>query len=94
MLAGISHVPHFHQDFSLEYQSHAEAIDDYLSAEAHEDHQAVPQDIDGFLAVNSTDDELTEGVRVLGLRIAPPENVPLRRWLTDLQGIITHHVPR
>ncbi|WLW52521.1 contact-dependent growth inhibition system immunity protein [Streptomyces sp. YU58] len=83
---------YFHQDFSLEYQSHAEAIADYLSAEAHEDHEAAARDINGFLAVNPTDDELQEGVRVLGLRITPPQDVPLRRWLTDLQGIITHHV--
>ncbi|MFE2964283.1 contact-dependent growth inhibition system immunity protein [Streptomyces sp. NPDC059340] len=83
---------YFHQDFSLEYASHAEAIDDYLSAEAPEDHRAAVHDIDGILAVNPTDDELKEAARVLGLREPPPEGVSLRQWLMDIEGIITHRL--
>ncbi|MFJ8019736.1 contact-dependent growth inhibition system immunity protein [Streptomyces sp. NPDC096311] len=84
---------YFYQgSFEVEYQSHAEAVDDYLSAEAPEDHRAAVHDIDGVLAMNPTDDELKEGARVLGLREPPPEGVSLRQWLTDIQGIITHHL--
>ncbi|MEU6661767.1 contact-dependent growth inhibition system immunity protein [Streptomyces sp. NPDC046821] len=91
--ASLSHLltSYFHQDFALEYQSRAEAIDDYLSIEDPEDQQAAAHEVDGFLAVNPTDDELHEAARVLGLRITPPDNVTLRQWLVDIQGILRHH---
>ncbi|MGW1183835.1 contact-dependent growth inhibition system immunity protein [Streptomyces drozdowiczii] len=81
---------YFHQDFSLEYESRAEAIDDYLSAAAPEDHAAVVQEVDGFLTVNPSDDDLAEAARVLGLRVTPPSDVTLRQWLIDIKGIIQH----
>ncbi|MFE2471123.1 contact-dependent growth inhibition system immunity protein [Streptomyces mirabilis] len=82
---------YFHQDFSAEYQSHAEAVDDYLALESPEDHRAAATDIDAFIAANPNDDDLTEAARVLGLRIAPPKGVPLRQWLIDIRDILTHH---
>ncbi|MFE2733990.1 contact-dependent growth inhibition system immunity protein [Streptomyces sp. NPDC059349] len=82
---------YFHQDFSLEYQSRREAIDDYLSIESREDQEAVDQEVDGFLAVNTSDDDLKDATRVLGLRITPPDDVTLRQWLLDIQGILRHH---
>ncbi|WP_327579098.1 MULTISPECIES: contact-dependent growth inhibition system immunity protein [unclassified Streptomyces] len=82
---------YFHQDFSLEYQSRREAIDDYLSIESREDQEAVDQEVDGFLAVNTSDDDLKDANRVLGLRITPPDDVTLRQWRLDIQGILRHH---
>ncbi|GAA2288677.1 contact-dependent growth inhibition system immunity protein [Streptomyces kunmingensis] len=83
---------YFHQDFSAEYGSHAEALDDYLALESPQDHRATAANIDAFLAINRTDDELAEAIRVLGLRVAPPKGVSLRQWLSDVRGILTHHV--
>ncbi|MFD0514234.1 contact-dependent growth inhibition system immunity protein [Streptomyces aureus] len=96
MAAPLSSSPHlltsyFHQDFSLEYQSRGEAIDDYLSIESREDHEAVDQEVDGFLAVNTSDDDLQEATHILGLRITPPGDVTLRQWLLDIEGILRHH---
>ncbi|WP_371633357.1 contact-dependent growth inhibition system immunity protein [Streptomyces sp. NBC_01259] len=81
---------YFHQDFSLEYRSRGEAIDDYLSAEAPEDHAAVVREVDGFIAVNTSADDLAEAARVLGLRVTPPDGTELRQWLVDIKGIIRY----
>ncbi|MET7484815.1 contact-dependent growth inhibition system immunity protein [Streptomyces sp. NPDC005538] len=92
---GLSHLlgSYFHQDFSREYGSHAEAINDYLAQEAPEDHQAAAHDIESFLAMNPTPDELQQAARALDLRILPPAGISLRQWLLDIRGILTHHRP-
>ncbi|WP_225098107.1 contact-dependent growth inhibition system immunity protein [Streptomyces sp. CoH27] len=83
---------YFHQDFGLEYQSHAEAVDDYLSGEPRDEVLAAASEISDFLSLNRSDDDLEEATDVLGLCIEPPDEVSLRQWLTDIQGIITHHL--
>ncbi|MGW4439029.1 contact-dependent growth inhibition system immunity protein [Streptomyces sp. NPDC004596] len=83
---------YFYQDsLELEYQSHAEAVDDYLSGEPVEDVRRAASDITEFLALNPSEDELHEAA-ALGLSEPPPAGVSLRQWLTDIRGIITHRL--
>ncbi|MGV9402655.1 contact-dependent growth inhibition system immunity protein [Streptomyces sp. NPDC003667] len=82
---------YFYQDsLELEYESHAEAVDDYLSGEPVEDVRRAASDIREFLVLNPSEDELHEAAAALGLREPPPAGLSLRQWLTDIQGIITH----
>ncbi|MFF7383484.1 contact-dependent growth inhibition system immunity protein [Streptomyces griseoluteus] len=84
---------YFYQDsLELEYQSHAEAVDDYLSGEPIEDVRRAASDITEFLALNPSEDALREAAAALGLSEPPPAGVPLRQWLTDIRGIITHRL--
>ncbi|MEU1704509.1 contact-dependent growth inhibition system immunity protein [Streptomyces sp. NPDC005706] len=84
---------YFYQDsLELEYQSHAEAVDDYLSGEPGDDVRRSASAITDFLALNPSEDELREATAALGLRESPPAGVSLRQWLTDIQGILTHRL--
>ncbi|MEU6054953.1 contact-dependent growth inhibition system immunity protein [Streptomyces xanthochromogenes] len=83
---------YFHQDFSHEYSSHKEALDDYISGVSPDDLRCVTQEIRDFLGLGESDQQLKEAAATLGLRVAPPRGVRLRQWLVDVQGIIAHHV--
>lgn len=86
---------YFYQDsLEIEYHSHAEAMQDYLTGEPHEDVAQAASEATEFLTLNSTEDELAEAATVLGLREPPPEGVSLRQWLTDVRDIIVHRHPR
>ncbi|MFJ9966608.1 contact-dependent growth inhibition system immunity protein [Streptomyces avermitilis] len=84
---------YFYQgSFQIEYGSHAEAVEDYLAGEPHEDLKKTASEIGEFLTLNPSDAELAEAATVLGLRETRPEGVSLGQRLTDIQGIITHHL--
>ncbi|MFD5413419.1 contact-dependent growth inhibition system immunity protein [Streptomyces nojiriensis] len=82
---------YFHQDFSLEYSSHGEALDDYLSGVEESDLWQVAGEIQDFLILNESDQLLKKSAVELGLSILPPQGVRLRQWLTDVREIIIHH---
>ncbi|MEU8838871.1 contact-dependent growth inhibition system immunity protein [Streptomyces roseus] len=83
---------YFHQDFSLEYSSHSEALDDYVSGVEESDLWQVAGEIGEFLILNETDRQLEEAAATLGLYILPPRGVRLRQWLMDVREIILHHL--
>ncbi|MEU0035798.1 contact-dependent growth inhibition system immunity protein [Streptomyces sp. NPDC006333] len=84
---------YFYQgSFEIEYGSHAEAVDDYLAGEPYEDLEKAASEIGEFLTLNPSDGQLAEAATVLGLREPLPQGISLRQWLTDIQGIITHHL--
>ena len=51
----------------MEYSSHAEAVDDYLSGEPQEDVEKTASEIGEFLTLNPSDEELDEAATTLGL---------------------------
>ncbi|MEU7024111.1 contact-dependent growth inhibition system immunity protein [Streptomyces sp. NPDC046203] len=79
---------YFHQDFSLEYSSYREALDDYVSDASESDLRQVADEIRAFLVVNESDQLLKESAATLGLGILPPQGVRLRRWLSDMREIV------
>lgn len=81
---------YFHQDFSLEYSSHREALDDYVSGAAESDLWQVAGEIEDFLVLNESDQLLKKSAATLGLSILPPQGVRLRQWLTDVRGTVLH----
>ncbi|CAL9302608.1 contact-dependent growth inhibition system immunity protein [Streptomyces sp. SudanB182_2057] len=84
---------YFYQDsLKLEYGSHAEAVDDYLSGEPAEDLGKAAAEIGELLDLDQSEDQLREATATLGLEEPPPAGVPLRQWLVDLQGLIRHHL--
>ncbi|MFD7485326.1 contact-dependent growth inhibition system immunity protein [Streptomyces mirabilis] len=83
---------YFHQDFSRFYTSHRDALDDYFSGNPTDDLAEAAREIDSFLSLIDSDSELDRATQILGLMVYPPEGVSLRQWLTDIQGIITHHL--
>lgn len=85
---------YFCQDsLEIEYHSHAEAMEDYLTGEPNEDVEQAASEATEFLTLNSSEDELSEAAAVLGLREPPPDGVSLRQWLTDVRDIIVHRNP-
>ncbi|MFG2713965.1 contact-dependent growth inhibition system immunity protein [Streptomyces goshikiensis] len=82
---------YFHQDFSLEYSSHREALDDYVSGAEESDLRQVAGEIEEFLILNESDQLLKKSAATLGLSILPPQGVRLRQWLMDVREIIIHH---
>ncbi|MEU2378713.1 contact-dependent growth inhibition system immunity protein [Streptomyces misionensis] len=82
---------YFYQDsLKVEYSSHAEAVDDYLSGEPQEDVEKTASEIGEFLTLNPSDEELDEAATTLGLYEPPPADVSLRQWLMDIRDIIVH----
>ncbi|RFC77343.1 contact-dependent growth inhibition system immunity protein [Streptomyces sp. AcE210] len=84
---------YFHQDFSRFYASHREALDDFLDANGSETIDEASKEIGSFLTSVEDDSELEQAAQILGLQVYPPENVPLRRWLRDILGILQHQRP-
>ncbi|MET8243603.1 contact-dependent growth inhibition system immunity protein [Streptomyces sp. NPDC005202] len=85
---------YFYQDsLMVEYSSHAEAVDDYLSGEPQEDVEKTAAEIGEFLTLNPSDEELDEAATTLGLYEPPPAGVSLRQWLMDVRDIIVHRYP-
>ncbi|KIE23159.1 hypothetical protein LK08_31500 [Streptomyces sp. MUSC 125] len=82
---------YFHQDFSRFYASHREALDDYFTGNPPEMFAEAAEEIRSFTELVTSDSELDQAAQILGLQIYPPEGVPLRRWLQDIQGILQHH---
>lgn len=80
------------RSLEVEYESHAEAADDYLFGEPVEDVRRAASDVTEFLALNPSEDELHEAAAALGLSEPPPAGVSLRQWLTDIRGITTHRL--
>lgn len=81
---------YFHQDFSLEYSSHREALDDYTSDASEGDLRKVADEIREFLILNESDPLLKKSAATLGLSILPPQGVRLRQWLSDVREIVLH----
>ncbi|MCX4647333.1 contact-dependent growth inhibition system immunity protein [Streptomyces sp. NBC_01446] len=82
---------YFHQDFSRFYACHRAALDDYLDANGPETIGEAAKEIGSFLTSVEDDSELDQAAQILGLQVYPPEDVPLRRWLQDIQGTPQHH---
>ncbi|GAA3234259.1 contact-dependent growth inhibition system immunity protein [Streptomyces lavendulae] len=85
---------YFHQDFSLEYSSHREALDDYASDASEGDLRQVADEIHEFLTVNDSDQLLKKSAATLGLGVLPPQGVRLRQWLADVREILLHEPRR
>ncbi|MFH8973575.1 contact-dependent growth inhibition system immunity protein [Streptomyces sp. NPDC017890] len=85
---------HFHQDFSDEYTSHAEAIDDYLSGASGTDLDQLGRDISGLLAMAATDKDLKRAVSLLGMDVSPPSGLGVRRWLEEVAGTVADRLQR
>ncbi|MGW5481650.1 contact-dependent growth inhibition system immunity protein [Streptomyces sp. NPDC004008] len=83
---------HFNQEFSRFYASHQEALDDHLSLNDEESLNELVKELEYFLSVIKTDAELERAADTLGLQVYPPAGVPLRQWLTDMQGTIKDHL--
>ncbi|GGR88864.1 hypothetical protein Snoj_63930 [Streptomyces nojiriensis] len=81
---------YFHQDFSMEYSSHREALDDYVSDASDSDLRQLAGEIQEFLILNESDKTLKESAMTLGLGILPPKGVRLRQWLADVREIVLH----
>ncbi|MET7528848.1 contact-dependent growth inhibition system immunity protein [Streptomyces goshikiensis] len=81
---------YFYQDFSLEYSSHGEALDDYVSDTSESDLRQLADEIREFLIFNESDQLLKQSAATLGLGVLPPQGVRLRQWLTDVRGIVLH----
>lgn len=80
---------YFYQDsLRIEYRSHTEAVEDYLTGEPTEDVRQAASEVTEFLTLNSSEDELDGAAAALGLGEPPPEGVSLRQWLLDIQGFI------
>ncbi|MFE9845536.1 contact-dependent growth inhibition system immunity protein [Streptomyces goshikiensis] len=84
------HLRQFLADFSLEYSSHGEALDDYLSDASESGLRQLAEEIRAFLILNESDRLLKKSAVTLGLAILPPRGVRLRQWLTDVRGIVLH----
>ncbi|MFJ3911463.1 contact-dependent growth inhibition system immunity protein [Streptomyces vinaceus] len=89
---GLRHLlaAYFHQDFSLEYSSHREALDDYLSDDSESDLRQLAGEIREFMILNESDQVLKESAATLGLGVFPPKGVRLRQWLADVREIVLH----
>ncbi|MYV39461.1 hypothetical protein GT030_11405 [Streptomyces sp. SID1328] len=84
---------YFYQgSLEVEYQSHAEAMDDFLSAELREDLEKTASEIGELLSLNAGEEDLSDATSALGLREPPPDAVALRQWLTDIQGLILYRL--
>ncbi|MEU8567604.1 contact-dependent growth inhibition system immunity protein [Streptomyces pathocidini] len=83
---------YFHQDFSLDYDSHQEALDDYLSGASTADIRQAADQIRAFLSLIGTDQELGRAAQTLGLEVYPPKGVPLRQWLTDISVLFDRRI--
>ncbi|MCX5322289.1 hypothetical protein ACWGDS_11055 [Streptomyces sp. NPDC055059] len=51
------------------------------------------EEIRSFTELLTSDSDLDQATRILGLSIYPPEGASLRHWLTDVQDVLTHHRP-
>ncbi|MET8954373.1 contact-dependent growth inhibition system immunity protein [Streptomyces sp. NPDC004393] len=83
---------HFNQEFSRFYTSHREALDDHLSLNDEESLNELVKELEYFLSVIQSDAELERAADILGLQVYPPKGVPLRQWLTEMQGSIKDHL--
>ncbi|HEY9328279.1 MAG TPA: contact-dependent growth inhibition system immunity protein [Streptomyces sp.] len=82
---------YFHQDFSDEYASYRDAIDDYLSGASENDLDRLLRDITELLTMATTDRHLKETASDLGMDVSPPPGVGLRQWLNDVAEIVSRH---
>ncbi|MEU8624974.1 contact-dependent growth inhibition system immunity protein [Streptomyces sp. NPDC048669] len=80
---------YFHQDFSDEYTSYSEAIDDYLSGASEPDLDQLLRDITELLTMATTDRDLKQTTSNLGMDVSPPSGVGLRQWLNDVAEIVS-----
>ncbi len=81
---------YFHQDFSLEYASDEEALDDYVSGVSESDLRSVANEILEFLSINESDSLLKKSAATLGLSVCPPPGVRLRRWFGNVRETVVH----
>lgn len=79
---------YFHQDFSYEYSSYREALEDYLRGNPEGDLRQALDEIPQLLAMAETDQELGRAVAALGMGVSPPDGVVLRQWLVDVSHVI------
>ncbi|MGR3935505.1 contact-dependent growth inhibition system immunity protein [Streptomyces sp. BRA346] len=83
---------YFHQDFSYEYSSYREALEDYLRGNPQDDLRQAREEIPQLLAMAESDRELRRAVAALGMGVSPPDGVPLRQWLIDIAHVIERHL--
>jgi hypothetical protein len=70
-----------------------EALDDYFTGNPPEMFTEAAEEIRSFTELLTSDSDLDQATRILGLSIYPPEGASLRHWLTDVQDVLTHHRP-
>ncbi|MFI6561535.1 contact-dependent growth inhibition system immunity protein [Streptomyces sp. NPDC050534] len=80
---------YFHQDFSDFYDSHDEALDEYISEVLPEDQAKTAQEISELLAMVTSDQELKTATSALGLDNRPPRGMSHRQWLQHIHQKIT-----
>ncbi|MEV0784096.1 contact-dependent growth inhibition system immunity protein [Streptomyces sp. NPDC050423] len=80
---------YFHQDFSDEYTSYSEAVDDYLSGASEADLDQLLRDITELLTMATTGRDLKQTASNLGMDVSPPPGVGLRQWLNDVAEIVS-----
>ncbi|MFG2788761.1 contact-dependent growth inhibition system immunity protein [Streptomyces sp. NPDC048419] len=80
---------YFHQDFSDFYDSHDEALDEYISEVLPEDQAKAAQEIRELLAMVTSDQELKTATAALGLSYSPPRGMSHRQWLQHIRQRIT-----
>lgn len=83
---------YFHQDFSYEYSSYREALEDYLRGNPQDDLRQAREEILQLLAMAESDQELGRAVAALGMSVSPPDGVSLRQWLVDIAHAIERHL--
>ncbi|RFU87676.1 hypothetical protein DY218_05265 [Streptomyces triticagri] len=72
----------FHQDFSYDYTSHSEAIDEYFEYASPEEVRTLHADIERLLGMLHSDAEFEEAAEALGMDVYPPDDQTFRTWLT------------
>ncbi|MBC3986429.1 hypothetical protein H8N01_28585 [Streptomyces sp. AC536] len=82
---------YFHQDFSYEYASHREAVEDYLAGSTREELERTFTELSEVLAVAGSDEELDLAARALGMEVSPPKGETLRQWLNGVASLIHRH---
>ncbi|GAA1369978.1 contact-dependent growth inhibition system immunity protein [Streptomyces beijiangensis] len=90
---GLAHflTAYFHQNFSLEYSSHEEAIDDYLSDSSSAETQQLTSELEEFMMLNPSNTEMRQAAQTLGLMISPPPGMTLRKWLENVEVATAQH---
>ncbi|MGW8376912.1 contact-dependent growth inhibition system immunity protein [Streptomyces sp. ODS28] len=81
---------YFHQDFSVEYSSRREALDDYISGVSAQVRHEFVHEVHELMELVGTEQELEAAAFSLGLGVYPPKGVSMRQWFIDMAQIVSH----